>query len=43
MWEYNIQMDLREIGCEGVDWIVLAQCKVQCRASVNMVTNLRIP
>jgi hypothetical protein len=23
-WEDNIQMDLREIGCNNVDWIYLA-------------------
>jgi hypothetical protein len=24
-WEDNIKMDLKEVGCEGVDWIDLAQ------------------
>jgi hypothetical protein len=24
-WEDNIRMDLQEVGCEGVDWIGLAQ------------------
>jgi hypothetical protein len=24
-WEDNIQMELQEVGCEGVDWILLAQ------------------
>jgi len=24
-WEDNIRMDLRETGCEGVDWIHVAQ------------------
>jgi hypothetical protein len=24
-WEYNIKMDLKETGYEGVDWINLAQ------------------
>jgi len=23
-WEFNIKMDLQEVGCEGVDWIDLA-------------------
>jgi hypothetical protein len=23
-WEYNIKMDLQEVGCEGIDWIELA-------------------
>jgi hypothetical protein len=26
-WEDNIRMDLREIGWEGVDWMLLAQDK----------------
>ena len=24
-WEDNIKMDLQKVGCEGVDWIDLAQ------------------
>jgi hypothetical protein len=28
-WEDNIKMDLREIGCDNVDWIYLAQSSVQ--------------
>ena len=24
-WEDNIKMDLREVGCGGMDWIELAQ------------------
>ena len=24
-WEDNIMMDLQEVGCEGMDWIELAQ------------------
>ena len=24
-WEYNIKMGLQEVGCEGIDWIELAQ------------------
>jgi len=24
-WEDNIRMDLREIGCKGVDWMDLTQ------------------
>ena len=26
-WEDNIKMDLPEVGCEGMDWIELAQDK----------------
>ena len=24
-WEDNIEMDLQKVGCEGMDWIELAQ------------------
>ena len=24
-WEDNIKMDLQEVGCEGMDWVNLAQ------------------
>jgi hypothetical protein len=30
-WEDNIKMDLREIGVDGVNWIRLAQYRVQWR------------
>jgi len=30
-------MDFKEIGLEGVDWINLAQDRVQWRAVVNVV------
>jgi hypothetical protein len=42
-WEDNIKMDLREIGIDGANWIRLAQDRVQWRAFVNTVMNLRIP
>jgi hypothetical protein len=38
-WEDNIKIDLREIGCGGMDWIDLAQNRDQWRAVVNMVMN----
>jgi hypothetical protein len=38
MWEENIKMDLRETGCEDVDWIHLAQNRDQWRVVVNMGT-----
>jgi hypothetical protein len=41
-WEDNIKMDLREIGIDGANWILLAQDRVQWWASVNMVMNLCI-
>jgi hypothetical protein len=40
-WEDNIKMDLKEIGCGGMDWIDLARGKDQCRALMNTVINLR--
>jgi hypothetical protein len=42
-WEDNIKMDLREIGIDGAYWIWLAQDRVQWRAFVNTVMNLRVP
>jgi hypothetical protein len=42
-WEDNIKMDLREIGIDGVNWILLAQDRVQWRAFVNTVMNLWVP
>jgi hypothetical protein len=42
-WEYNIKMDLREVGIDGTNWIGLAQDRVQWRAFVNTVMNLRVP
>jgi hypothetical protein len=42
-WEDNIKLDLREIGIAGANWIQLAQDRVQWRAFVNTVINLRVP
>jgi hypothetical protein len=42
-WEDNIKMDLREIGIDGANWIQPAQDRVQWRACVNTVMNLRVP
>jgi hypothetical protein len=39
----NIKMDLRKIGCGGIDWIDLAQDRNQWRALVDTVKNLRVP
>jgi hypothetical protein len=41
-WMDNINMDLREIGWDGVDWIDLALDRDQLKALVNMVMNLRV-
>jgi hypothetical protein len=42
-WEDNIKMDLREIGIDGANWIRLGQHRVQWRACVDTVMNLRVP
>jgi hypothetical protein len=41
--EYNIRMNLREIGREGANWMHLAQDRNQWRDPVNTVMNLRVP
>jgi transposase len=41
--EDNIKLGLREIGIDGANWIQLDQDRVQWRAFVNTVTNLRVP
>jgi hypothetical protein len=42
-WEDNIKMDLKETGINGANWIQLAQDRVQWRAFVKTVMNLRVP
>jgi len=42
-WEDNIKMGLQRVGCEGMDWIELAQDRDRWRAVVNAVMNFRIP
>jgi hypothetical protein len=39
----NIEMDLREIGWNGVDWTDISQQWDQWIALVNAVLNLRVP
>jgi hypothetical protein len=41
-WEDNIKMDLKEVGCGGVDWIDLPQDRKRWWALVNVVMNLRV-
>jgi hypothetical protein len=38
----KIEIDLRELGLEGVDWINLADDRDWWRALVNTVMNLRV-
>jgi hypothetical protein len=42
-WEDNINMNLREIGLEGVDWIHVTQGGDWWRAFVNTVMSLWVP
>jgi hypothetical protein len=41
-WEDNIKVDLQEVGCEGMDWIDVAQDRDRLRALVNAVMNLLV-
>jgi hypothetical protein len=39
----NIKMDLREVGCGGMDWIDLALDRERGQAFVDVVMNLQVP
>jgi hypothetical protein len=42
-WEYNIKIDISEIGFECVNWVHLAQDRGRWRGLVIEVMNLRVP
>jgi hypothetical protein len=42
-WDDNIKMDLSEKGIDGANRIQLAQDRIQWRAFVNTLMNVRIP
>jgi hypothetical protein len=38
-WDDNINMDLQEVGCGGIEWIDLALDRDRWQALVNAVMN----
>jgi uncharacterized membrane protein YfbV (UPF0208 family) len=42
-WEYNIKVNVQEVGCGGMDGIELVQDSDRWRALVNVLMNLRVP
>ena len=42
-WEDNIEMNLQEVGCGGMDWIELSQDRYSWRACESVVMDLRVP
>ena len=42
LWEDNINIDLQEMGWEGMDWFDLSQDRDRWRALVSAVMNLQV-
>jgi hypothetical protein len=42
-WMDNVELNLREIGWDGMDWIDVAQNRDHLRSLVNTAMNLLIP
>jgi len=42
-WEDNIKRDLKELGCQGVCWVYLAQDRGRWRAVTNAVMHFDMP
>ena len=42
-WEDNINMNLQEVGCGGMNWIELAKDRDRWREIVIAVINLQVP
>jgi hypothetical protein len=41
-WVDNIRMDLQEVGCGYIDWIVLTQDRDRLWMLVSVIMNLRV-
>ena len=41
--EYNIDTNLQDVGCGGMDWIDLAQDRDRRRTLVIAVMNIQVP
>jgi hypothetical protein len=42
-WIDKNKMVLQEVGCEGMDWIELAQVTDRWRALLNAIMKIRVP
>jgi len=42
-WEGNIKTDLKENGCDDMDWIKLVHIRIKLLDLVKMETNHRVP
>ena len=42
-WKDNIEVDLKEVGCGGMDRIDLSQDRDMWRGVVSVVMNLQVP
>ena len=42
-WEYNMKMDLQEVGRGRGDWMELAKDRDRWRALVSTIMNFRVP
>jgi hypothetical protein len=41
-WEDN-KMDLQEVGCGGMDWIMVVQDRDRWWAVANVIMNIQVP
>jgi len=42
-WEDNIKMDIKEIGWDSVDWLLLTRARDQCRSILKIWVNCWFP